>query len=385
MTETSNWCGRCAFYAASLLRLGNFIDAGFVAAVLFEKYLEDEMGRHGLQRSCNGDFICNAIDELARINPSRYPSTKLHEIRKIRNRCVIHADNAFQCYNDPEAKEGLKGQISRLVQFVWQKLDPVTFNRYLAPDRIPLLQADYGLMAVREFFQNDEIEISPHESQIHQDDFEDLMHMRKHFLQLTGVLNQGVLRDYPNLELDIVSTVDETSGYVWLAANLRKNSDDHLRDRIRQASASVIATPLDVRISMKFGGEAPSFRDDYYSFLKTPEFSDFVGRNEGLQLFDVDWYSSIIKSVPASEHLGSDEFHQALRAARLRLKTYAEARRIISWDRLLTGYVISRQTLSYASIVEKLQVIIEIYYRFERYRRDQLGREAPLAWLPAGI
>jgi len=385
MTETSNWCGRCAFYAASLLRLGNFIDAGFVAAVLFEKYLEDEMSRHGQQRSCNGDFICNAIDELARINPSQYPSVKLHEIRKIRNRYVIHADNALQCFNDPEAKELLRKQISKLVQFVWQKLDPVTFNRYLAQDKIPLLQADYALMAVREYFQNDEVEISPFESQIHKDDFEDLMHMRKHFLQLTGFLNQGVLQDYPNLELDIISSVDETSGYVWLAANLRRNSEDHLRDRIRQASASVIATPLDVRISIEFGGEAHSFRDDYYSFLKTEEFRDFVGRNDGLHLFDVDWYSSIIKSVPASDHVGTDEFHLALHDARLRLKTYAQSRRIISWDRLLTGYIISRQTLSYASIVEKLQVIIEIYYRFERYRRDHLRREAPLSWLPASI
>ena len=382
---SSTWCGRCAFYAASLLRLGNFIDAGFVAAVLFEKYIEDEMSRYGLQRSCNGDFICHAIDDLCRVDEVKYPSLLLHEIRKIRNRYVIHADNAFQCFNDPEAKDHLKKQIARLVEFVWQRMDPVSFNRFTMQENIPLLQADYALMAVREYFQNDEVEISPFESQIRSDDFEDLMHMRKHFLQLTGFLNQGVLRDYPNLELDIISSVDETSGYVWLAANLKKPSEDHLRDRVRQASASVVATPLDVRISIEFGGEAHSFRDDYYSFIKTEEFRDFIGRNDGLHLFDVDWYSCIIKSVPASDHLGTDEFHSAVRDARLRLKTYADARRIVSWDRLLTGYIISRQTLSYESIVEKLQVIIEIYYRFERYRRDHLRREAPLNWLPATI
>lgn len=385
MTEASHWSGRCAFYAASLLRLGDFIDAGFVAAVLFEKYIEDEMGWHGLQRSVNGDFICNAIDGLARINPSRYPSTKLHEIRKIRNRYVIHADNAFQSFNDPEEKEHLKREISKLVHFVWQNMDPVSYHRYLTQDRIPLLQADYALMAVREYFQNDEIEISPFESQIHEDDFEDLMHMRKHFLQLTGFLNQGLLQDYPNLELDIISSVDETSGYVWMAANLKRETDDHLRDRVRQASASLVATPLDVRIGIEFGGEAHGFRDDYYSFLKTQEFRDFIGRNDGLHLFDVDWYSSIIRSVPAGDHISSDDFQLAVRDARLRLRNYTESRRIISWDRLLTGYVISRQTLSYDSIVEKLRVIIEMYYRFERYRRDFLRREAPLAWLPANI
>ena len=385
MSETSHWSGRCAFYAASLLRLGDFIDAGFVAAILFEKYIEDEMGRHGLERSLNGDFIFHAIDGLAGIDPSRYPPSKLHEIRKIRNRYVIHADHAFQCFDDAEEKEHLKREISKLVHFVWQNMDPASCNRYQTQDQIPLLQADYALMAVREYFQNDDIELNSRENQIHRDDFEDLMQMRQHFLQLTGFLNQGVLQDYPNLELDIISSVDETSGYVWLAANLKRETDDHLRDRVRQASASVVATPLDVRIGIEFGGEAHSFREDYYTFLKTQEFRDFIGRNDGLHLFDVDWYSSIIKSVPAGDHIGSDDFHLAVRDARLRLKTYADSRRIVSWDRLLTGYIISRQNLSYDSIVEKLQVIIEIYYRFERYRRDHLRREAPLAWLPGNI
>ena len=38
-----SWSKTIAMYAASLLRLGNFVDAGFVAAILFERYIEDEM------------------------------------------------------------------------------------------------------------------------------------------------------------------------------------------------------------------------------------------------------------------------------------------------------------------------------------------------------
>lgn len=382
MSDGGNWRGRCGFYAASLLRLGNFIDAGFVAAVLFEKFIEDEMRRYGLQRPMNGDFIFNAIDELSRIDPARYPAATLHEIRKIRNRYVIHADCTFQSFDDPKTKETLRGEIGKLVQFVWQQMDPESHGRFHSPERIPLLHADYGLMAVREFFQNDRMELNPLEREIRDEDFEDLMHMRQHFLQLAGILKQEVLRHYPNLELDIVSSVDGTSGHVWLAVNLKKTCDDHLRDRVRQASASVLATPLDLRISLDFGGEAHSFRDDYYSFLKTGEYREFVLRNSGLCLFDVDWYSSIISCLPACRHVGSAAFELALDRARARLKSYAEAGRIISWDRLLTGYVLNRQPLSYADIVEKLQVIIEVYYRFERYRRDELGREASLGWLP---
>jgi len=67
-----SWSKTVAMYSASLLRLGNFVDAGFVAAILFERYIEDEMIANGIEATSNGDFLFNAIERLSRKDPVRF-------------------------------------------------------------------------------------------------------------------------------------------------------------------------------------------------------------------------------------------------------------------------------------------------------------------------
>lgn len=381
----AGWGSTFAMYSASLLRQGNFVDAGFVSAVLFERIIEDAMAKHSLQKSSNGDFLYNAIEQLSRVDSSRYGKRHLHRLRKIRNRYVIHTDDAFEGYTSPQERERIKREIALLVEFVWKEMDPENQGRYETIKKIPMLTADYAVLAVREFFQDETIEVEANHCTIEERDFHDLLHMRKHLLHLADHINRTVLASYPNLEIDIISRVDTTSAYVWLAANLHRNCPDHQRDRIRNASASIIVTPLDIRICISLGSEGYMPRRDWYRFIESPVFMDLVDRTPELQVFGVDWYSFIVNRYDARMFIGSPAFRDALADARSQLDACQNSRAVITWERLQVGYIIERTTLPYSELCNRFETILRLYYQFEAYRRDVLKRKNYLDWIPEGV
>lgn len=376
------WAKKFSFYAASQYRLGNIIDAGFAAAVLFEKYIEDEMTRHGLIKSANGEFLCDAIYQLSEIDSRCYNANTLNSLRKIRNRSIIHNDDTFEHYNDCAVKQNISNDIRKLVDFVWKRLDPQGVSRYRNLDAIPHIHADLSVMGVREFFQSDRHHISPEQNQILAEDFNDLIHMRRHFLQLGEYLQKGLLKKFKNLEVDLISHVDTSSGYVWLAVNHTRPSPDHLRDRIRHSSASIFVTPLDLRISIDFGGEDYLGRGDYYNFLATNAASEFFVDNSDFSIIDLEWYSFVTGCEPIPQTFEAPELKDRLAAALDLLERYKSEGRIVTWERLLLGFVFPRKTVSYAHIATRLERIILLYYRFEKYRRDILKRNNHLNWTP---
>jgi len=380
-----NWTKRFAFYSASQLRLGNVIEAGFAAAILFEKYIEDELGRLCLKRTETGDFLFDAIQQLEEADSHTYNASHLHTLRKIRNKNIIHCDDNFENYDKPSARQQLKSEIHKLVKFVWERLDTERFTKYRTIESIPHIHADFAVMGVREFYEENVHRIDPGKSAILLEDFDDLIHMRRHFLQLGEFVQKGMLKKYRNLEVDLVSHVDTSSGYVWLAVNHKRPAPDHLRDRIRHSSISVFATPLDLRISIDFGGEDYWGRKDYYKFLATEDASEFLTDAYGFSIIGLQWYSFVTSCEPAPKEFTSQEMQKRLSAASDMLKRYKNEGRIVTWERLLLGYVLRREPVTYASIADRMERIIQLYYRFEKYRKDVLERQNCLDWVPEGM
>lgn len=383
--ETPGWGKTFAMYAASLLRQGNFVDAGFVAAILFERHIENSMLSRGLRKSSNGDFLFDAINRLSCIDPAGFNKRQLHRLRKIRNQYVIHTDDALEGYKDQAERERLKKEISLLVDFVWRCFAPERADEYRVIQNIPLLTADYAVLEVREFFQDDTVEVEVDSPAIERRDFHDLIHMRKHLLHLSGYIQRRILCDYPNLGIDIISRADTTSGYVWLAINLLRPGWDNQRDRIRNASASIIATPLDIRICVSFGGESYIPRKDWYRFIESQIFKEYVSATPGLQMLNIDWHCFITDRYDARTFVGSQTFRDELAEARHLLAACQERRGIMTWERLQTGFIIGRDDIGYDVICELLRSIIRLYYMFEKYRRDALKRLNTLKWIPEGI
>jgi hypothetical protein len=368
------WLKKIAFYAASQFRLGNILDAGFTAAVLFEKYIEDELKANGLRKSVTGDFLCNAILQLSELDSRKYNSTQLNVLRKIRNRSVIHSEDILEHYNDPNAIHHIQPNIRQLVGFVWERLDPEGFSKFKSTDAIPHSHADYAVMGVRDYFQDNQLSIWDKQTVIPPEDFDNLIHMRKHFLHLGDYLKNGLLKKHMNLEVDLISHVDTSSGYVWLAINQISSTPDHLMDRIRRCSASIFATPFDLRISLDFGGEDYQGREDYYHFLESEIAHKTINANIDIKCIDLEWYSFITRCEPAQDIVGTPGMLERLTEARSKLARYKSENRIITFDSMLHGYVIPRQTVKYSCIADRMEDVIKLYYVFEKYRRDVLKR-----------
>ncbi len=379
-----SWSKTVAMYSASLLRLGNFVDAGFVAAILFERYIEDEMIANGIEATSNGDFLFNAIERLSRKDPVRFKKHQLHQLRKIRNRYIIHTDDAFEGYKDSKERDRIYKEVAKLVDFVWKRLDPDGYGEFRSIPGIPLLTADYAVLAVREFFQDDTIEIEAAHC-IERRDFHDLIHLRKHLLHLANHLKRHLLPHYPNLGIDVISKADTTSGYVWMAINLLRPGWENQRDRVRHASASIIATPLDIRICISLGGEGYLPRKDWYRFIETPIFQEFISTTPDLQMLNVDWHCFITDRFDPRTFVGSQSFKAELAEARELLAICQKRRGVMTWERLQTGFLLERGHIEYSKLCEKLEIIIRLYYLFEKYRRQTLKRNNTLDWTPEGV
>lgn len=379
------WDQKYAFYAASLYRLGMYIDAGLVSAIMFERYIEDEFTRYpDLQKSRNGDFLWDAIRQLSAKNPEIYDLALLDELRRIRNKEIIHPNKILKGLINTQFKQELKDKLAKITRFVWKMLDPETYSRYQSLGGIPLLEADYAVMEIKELFQDDmKGGKGGNYNSFRMGDFENLFSMRNKMLHLARHTRERLLCNYKNLDIDVISRVDTTSAYVWLAINLHQETESGLRDRITGASASILATPLDFRIYLDFGGEAVIERQDYYAFLQSDLYRDFVDgySDESLEMFDVDWYSFITRQATVKD-VTSTELSNQLAVASVLLQGHLKDKQIITWNRNLLGFIIPRSQIEFSVILEKLEIVIKLYYYFEKYRVGNLARKIEFPWLP---
>ncbi len=381
----SDWQKKFAFYAASLLRQGNFVDAGFVSAVLFGKYMEKELRLNELEMPPNVDFISYAIDLLSKKDSRKYNSQNLHVLRKICDRHIVLTDETVELITTRAERERVKAEIARLVTFVWQELDREKFIRYRAIGAIPLLDADNAVMKAREYFQEEETDFTGIPNRFEKSDFNDLGLLRQHLLNLANHLRKLFLTAYRNLEVDVVGKTDSTSAYTWMVINLIRPGQGQLIDHVHYAFASVMATPLELRICIDFGSEAYMSRGDWYSFVETDVFRNFLLKYNGLQIFDTEWYSFVTGRQEAVKVIADDNFSERIEEAKRLLAECQEQRKVISWGRLLPGFIIGRGRISYDEISRNLEKIVRLYYKFEKYRRDVLKRKNTLEWVPKGV
>ena len=138
---------------------------------------------------------------------------------------------------------------------------------------------------------------------------------------------------------------------------------------IRGASVSILATPLDFRIYLEFGGWAKEDRKAYYRFLTSAEYDDFhssIGRKPDMMVFDVDWYSARFNERPCAWWL--DEREQSIGDAMVKLNETSN--RPVTWNRMLHGYIVPRdslkgdKTINMELIGPKLIDIIALYEVF---------------------
>jgi hypothetical protein len=274
-----------------------------------------------------------------------------------------------------------------LINYIWSELDPDSFNdahsRSKSGHRIidSLFEhtADYMVRAI------DEIEAKGRDKEfgypstcprIDRKDFDNLFELRRKLAHLKNYLDEWLPRNAEFLHTDVLTTIDTTSGYIWMP--LVSKRKETRQSGIYGCSVSILATPLDLRIYMDFGGRAVQERKIFFDFLSESEeykaLAENYKSNNGLEVFDIDWYSSVLQRRQFTKWLEIKE--TAITEARSKLSEYENSKDPITWNRLLHGYIFSKIDLPEKGYIDfpmlepQLRDIIRLFEIYSRYRTE---------------
>jgi hypothetical protein len=241
--------------------------------------------------------------------------------------------------------------------------------------------ADYMVRAV------DEIDARPKDKiigfvlssiKINRSDFDNLYELRRKMVPLKNYLDEWLKKNADFLHTDILTTIDTTSAYIWMPL-VSKKVKKGKQAGIYDCSVSLLATPLDLRIYMDFGGHAKRERKLYYDFLAdSPEYSEIVASLKGkssLEVFDIDWYSFIFNRRQFPEWLRNKyKKDKALEVAHEKLNALpTPLKDPITWNRNLHGYIFSKYDLGEDGFIDfhmlepELTHIINLFQAYKSY------------------
>jgi len=322
-------------------------------------------------------------DKYGQVQPinNRYGHIgRLLNFKEVRNDVVHSLDLDYIAKHQPIVEE--------MMVYIWNELSPEQFKAAFqrAKDRSPggiinilfETSADYMTRAVDETMTKKKC---PPFKGITATDFENMFDLRRVMASLQAELSDWVAKNADFLCTDVLTTIDTTSAYIWLPLVPRRDDLGKIRLGIRGASVSILATPLDFRIYLEFGGWAKEDRKAYYRFLTSAEYEDFhsaIGMKPDMMVFDVDWYSARFNERPCAGWL--DERDQSIGEALEKLNKTSN--RPVTWNRMLHGYLITRNSLKNDGVINmdmigpKLIDIIALYEVFvafcskEREKQD---------------
>jgi len=350
---------------------GSETDSLFLYPDIFQKYYEYRYPKK-----------VNKFTNLPR-RPVKQVQARLHNFRWLRND-IIH-----------NQKISLIAKQSNVIEdwiiYLWSELAHDSFRR--SYDRvkaekkrnvisaIPEHTADYMIRAIGEveFRARDrDCGHASGETVIFSKDFDNLFDLRRKLVFFKNYLSEWLPEKIGFLQTDILTTIDTTSAYIWMPLVSRDLLSRNGRHGVYDCSVSILATPLDLRIYMDFGGFTRDQRKAYYEFLdRSLEYEAFLTNlrdKQNLEVFDIDWYSAIFNRRNIPDWLNKRE--QALVEARSKIKKTAKPERSpITWNRCLHGYIISKfdlaenDVIDFSMIETKLHDIFALYQAFDNYKK----------------
>jgi len=348
-------------------------DSLFTRKGVFEKYIYKVRETGELQLRGFSDFDENCPDpDENRLNKVKF---RLHNFRYLRN-SIIHGDVA-------PFEDEMPHNRDEFIYYVWSELAPKSFELALkhwakTPEKtiketLWEISADYMTRAVDETMASEDhkgyggLEVK---------DFENLYELRRKLALLKNDLDGWLAKKHPSLMTDILTTIDTTSAYIWMPFVPAHFKKKHSRDGIFNCCVSILATPLDIRIYMDFGGYAQEQRFKYYQFLESSYYKNAKKAldGHGITIFDIDWFSALHNSI-SLESLSEQQRKDRIDLAKEKL---LNSRRPVTWNRMLHGFVIpaegmaSNDKLNLDIIKQHLQTIITFHEAFERFEPPEM-------------
>lgn len=311
---------------------------------------------------------------------------RLQNFRWLRNR-IMHDQMDQVVERDDMAKEDL-------ITYLWAELAPESFEKALSKRKakeesiISTLfehTADYMVRAIEEveaIQRDNEVGHDLMKAKIFSHDFDNLFDLRRKLVPLKNYLSTWLPKHAPFLQTDILTTIDTTSSYIWMPLVPCQLPTKEKRVGVYDCSVSLLATPLDLRIYMDFGGYARTQRKLYFDFLTgSPEYDAVIEQfkdKPSFEVFDIDWYSFIFNRRPFTAWLADREKRSA--DARKKLNSTPKPENApITWNRCVHGYVFSKfdlgneNCIDFEMIEQSLMDVFAFFNAFLQYK-NRMGK-----------
>jgi len=377
-----------ADYMLANYKLGYTDTAIFIAANLFEKYFKNMISKKEACEQLHKKYI-NLEDyiELYMNDRKKYNEDVIYSqtndlkltlgsFRRLRN-SLIHDMSEKKLLQ----KKKEIGEFILYVYFSYHKEQ--SYDRtiiWLENESITLLQ-DYKIKEITErMIARMEKEKIPNNSEVvknfkglEEKDFDNLFELRKKLRYLQRNIEKEMLEI--GLVPTILSPIDTTSAYVWMPF-IDKDFTDNInklhtqRNNLVIGSVSLLATPLDLRIYIDFGGGDFEYRMAFQDFLQTKEFlsciEQFNNQDPQLKIFDIKWYSFITKIDNLFDKV--DQYKLKGMALTAKDKILHNKDNIITFGNNRIGYVLPARNITKKEILSLFKNITYIYYEFLIYK-----------------
>lgn len=384
-----------AEYMFASYYLGHTNIALLMGATLFEKYIMQQINKGTdnitLENAINIYLKKESILDTDMLCNSKFPKNisernelknTLHNYRILRN-SIVHEEihQPQNTHGRYIINNGTSIDLERFMLYVYASITRNILERIeYSKSANNTLIYDYKLKEIQErMISNIDSKLDPESNEyknfslLTSQDFENLFTLRRKLILLKTYIEKSVKNI--GLTPTILSPIDTTSAYIWMPFVDEKfidNTKDIIetkRNNLVMGSTSILATPMDLRIYIDFGGGDFDFRISYQKFLQSDVFKRYIERFKDLQptlqIFTTRWYSFITKQHNALEFIEKEAFSKNTEKALTYLQNANTQKNIITSGRNLLGFILpSDEDLSKEFILEKFKEIAHLYYEF---------------------
>jgi len=370
-----------------------YIDTSiFIGANMFEKYFQDTAPAKDVNREKskkrkkhldlwwyielyfnNGQFTNDVLydqeDDL---------KAKLDSFRQLRNEFIHKMD-------DDQILQRKK-EIGDFILYVYYSFHKDKhYNSAIINDKTTnnILLQDYKIREItermiarteKEKITTDSVSVKDFKG-IDKKDFDNLFELRKKLSYLQCNIEKEMSK--VGLEATILSPIDTTSAYIWMPFVDMEFTDTVNKFRTQRnnlliGSTSILATPIDFRIYIDFGGGDYEYRLAFQNFLQSEQFIRYIQQYRNidlpLEIFDIKWYSFIIKKQKLFDAIDQNRLNKMVTSAIGTIERGRDQEYIVTSSYNKIGFVLPSKDIRKNEIIKLFQIVAHIYYEFLIYK-----------------
>ncbi len=364
--------------------LGYIDTAIFIAANLFEKYIQSIVGKEK-------KFVDAKIYRKKYFSKENYwKQDVLYQHKNLEKSDIEESLKKF-AYLRNDFIHGLddnqiidrKNQIREFILYIYFSFhkDQEYSDLYLLKPTInDLLVQDYKVKEITErmISRLDNLKHKNLESfkAISFQDFNNLFRMRESMSVLQEIIAKEVSE--VGLEKTILSPVDTTSAYIWMPFvdqdfTDNKNKHNTKRNNLTMGSVSILATPLNFRIYIDFGGGDFEYRMAFQEFLSQQSMIEYLvelinSEEFPLSIFDIRWYSFIVCQQNLLDVVKENQLKYLIEEAVEAIQSEEDSHQIITSGYNRIGFIIPASNIDKNTILRLFKKIAHFYYEFLKYK-----------------